>query len=195
MMRQCCVVTLQILFSSPLQLPTAQAGLRNFHPEVHTGSTVSLWSSFTFSSVEHLYPSGDTGSWRWLERSCPKATTRAWCGTWKSTDTGKVRLSHVLKADFCDWGMLHVGGRWYRVFSRLWLCRDVRISTDLFVALPQLDYMLEKGSQEYEEPLYVLSLLSSFLSVVWFFLSYAVFFQAKSKRRGKWNSTLPPRWT
>lgn len=81
------------------------------------------------------------------------------------------------------------------VFSRLWLCRDVRISTDLFVALPQLDYMLEKGSQECEEPLYVLSLLSSFLSVVWFFLSYAVFFQAKSKRRGKWNSTLPPRWT
>lgn len=100
---------------------------------------MSLQSSFISSSVEHLYLSGDTGSWRWLERSCPKATTRAWCGTWKSTDMGKVRLSHVLKAGFCDWGMLHVGGRGYGVFSGLWLCRDVRISTDLFIALPQLD--------------------------------------------------------
>lgn len=42
---------------------------------------------------------------------------------------------------------------------------------------------------------YVLSPLSSFLPVMWLFLSYAVFFQAKSKKREKWNSTLPHRWT
>lgn len=42
---------------------------------------------------------------------------------------------------------------------------------------------------------YVLSPLSSFLPVTWLFLSYAVFFQAKSKKREKWNSTLPHRWT
>lgn len=128
---------------------------RKFRPEAQIGRAVSLQSSLTFSSVEHLYPSGDTGSWRWLERNCPKATTRAWCGMWKSTDMGKVCLSHVLKADFCDWGRLHVEGKvvsCVRVFSRLWLYHDVRILTNPLRAFSQLDCVLEKGSQECEEP-------------------------------------------
>lgn len=149
------MVTLHILSNSPLLSSVAQAGPRNFHPEIQIGRTVSLQSSFTFSSVEHLYLSGDTGSWRWLERSCPKATTRAWCGMWKSTDMGKVCLSHVLEADFCDWGRLHVDGKVVLrvcVFSRLWLYHDVRALTNPLRMRLQLDYVLEMGSWECEEP-------------------------------------------
>ena len=74
---------------------------------------------------------------------------------WKSTDMGKVRLSHVLEADFCAWGTLHVDGKVVLcvcVFSRLWLYRDVRILTNPLRALLQLDYVMEKGSRECEEP-------------------------------------------
>lgn len=195
------MVTLHILSNSPLLSSTAQAGPRNFHPEIHIGRTVSSQSSFTFSSVEHLYLSGDTGSWRWLEKSCPKATTRAWCGMWKSTDMGKVRLSHVLEADFCDWGRLHVDGKVVLricVFSRLWLCHDVRVLTNPLRMRLQLDYVLETGSWECEEPgLYLMCSLPflAFCLLCGLFLSHAVLFQAKSKKRGKWNSTLPHRWT
>lgn len=159
------MVMLHILSSSPLLSSTAQAGPRNFQPEVQVSRAVSLQSSLTFSSVEHLYPSGATGSWRWLERSCPKATIRAWCGMWKSTDTGKVRLDHVLEADFCDWGTLHVDRKVVScvcMFSRLWLY-DVRILTNPLRALLQLTCVLEKGSRECEEPgVYPMCSLSPF---------------------------------
>ena len=68
---------------------------------------------------------------------------------------GKVCLSHVLKAHFCDWGMLHVDGKVVScvcVFSRVWLSRDDTILTNPLRALLQMDCVLEKGSQKCEEP-------------------------------------------
>lgn len=68
---------------------------------------------------------------------------------------GKVRLSHVLEADSCGWGRPHGDGKMVFcvcVFSRLWLYHDVRILTNPLRVLLQLDYVLEKGFRECEEP-------------------------------------------